>query len=251
MTYGLATLTGKALHEELGKHMPLRSAHALGVCLVVDADRTLCSQDTGLLLGDALGVTNSIRRIFEQLGYHDDAFTAVSGLWSAVRKEAYISALEIVADGIRLRACWLKILSIVADKVPILVVTAGIPQVWRHALSNAGHDRIPVVGGCHRELDGYAISARSKGDIVAALQDLGWIVIAAGDSRVDLPMLVAANVALFVPDIKGSPALRSELAAVPSVRHLLVDDQRFDELPTCTAVEAAEMVLRGGIWGAD
>lgn len=251
MRPGLPTLAGKALCEELERYMPLRNGHALGACLVLDADRTLCTEDTGLLVGRALGIESSIRRTFEQLGYKDEAFTAVSGLWSAIRKEAYVSELERVADGIRLRACWQEILNVLADQVPIMVVTAGIPQVWRRTLSNAGHDRIPVFGGCHQELDGYAISARSKGDIVGALRDLGWIVIAAGDSRVDLPMLVAADVALFVPDSKGSPALRSELAGVPSVRHLLVDDRRFDELPTCTAAEAAEMILQGGKWSAD
>lgn len=250
MRPGLSSLAGKALSEELESYMPLRDGHPLGTCLVVDADRTLCIEDTGLLVGRALGIEDLIRRTFEQLGYKDEAFTAVSGLWSAIPKEAYVSELERVADAIRLRACWQEILNILADQVPVMVVTAGIPQVWRRTLSNAGHDRIPVFGGCHQELDRYAISARSKGDIVGALRDLGWIVVAAGDSLVDLPMLAAADMALFVPDAKGSPALRYELAKVPSVRHLLVDDRRFDGLPTCTAAEAAEMILQGGKWSA-
>lgn len=247
MTSGLATLAGTALLEELKRHMPLREAHHLGRCLVVDADRTLCSEDTGRLVGHTLGINDSIRRIFEQIGYQDEAFTAVSGLWSAVREDVYVSKLESVAEGVRLRTCWQLILSIIAEQIPVIVVTAGIPQLWRKALSNAGHAHIPVIGGCHHSLDGYAVSARSKGDIVKKLRDLGWVVIAAGDSCVDLPMLIAADIALFVPDAKGSPALRSELSAVPSVRHLLVDEQRFDELSTCTALEAAELILQGGI----
>ncbi|WP_406663949.1 hypothetical protein [Gallaecimonas sp. GXIMD1310] len=251
MKLGLPPLTDKVLCEELEKYMPLRDGHALGVCLVLDADRTLCIEDTGLLVGRSLGIDISIRQTFEQLGYKDEAFTAVSSLWSTVHTETYVSELERVADAIRLRACWQEILSTLADQVPIMVVTAGIPQIWRRTLSNAGHDRIPVFGGCHQELDEYVISARSKGDIVSALRDLGWIVIAAGDSCVDLPMLVTADMALFVPDSKGSPALRCELAGVPSVRHLLVDDRRFDEFPTCTAAEAAKMILQGGKWSAD
>ena len=251
MMPGLQTLKGQVLHEELRRHMPLREEHSLGVCLVVDADRTLCSEDTGRLIGQGFGVNRSIRRIFEQLGYQDEAFTAVSALWSAIHKEAYLYELESVANGIQLRACWMYILNTFTDRVPILVLTAGIPQVWRRILSNAGHARIPVLGGCHLELDEYAISARSKGDIVNALRELGWRVIAAGDSCVDLPMLVAAHVALFVPDHKGSPALRSELAVVPSIRHLLVDDQRFDGLSTCTVMEAAKMILQGGVWSAN
>lgn len=251
MMPGLQTLTGQVLHKALRKHMPLRDDYSLGVCLVVDADRTLCSEDTGRLVGHRFGLNSSIRRIFEQLGYQDEAFTAVSALWSAINIEEYLSELESVANGIKLRACWMDILNLVSDQVPILVLTAGIPQVWSRVLSNAGHARVPVLGGCHQGLDEYAISARSKGDIVNALRELGWRVIAAGDSCVDLPMLVAANVALFIPDYKGSPALRSELATVSSIRHLLVDDQRFDGLSTCTVLEAAEMILQGGIWSAD
>ncbi|MCV4268050.1 hypothetical protein [Pseudomonas capsici] len=248
---GLQVLAGQALHEELRRCVPLRGESSLGVCLVVDADRTLCSADTGLLVGHVFGINNAIRRIFEQFGYQDEAFTAVSVQWSAIHKEAYLSELENVANDIQLRDCWVDILSFIADQVPVLVLTAGIPQIWRRVLSNAGHARVSVFGGCHQDLDEYAISAKSKGDIVSVLRELGWIVIAAGDSCIDLPMLVAANVALFVPDHKGSPALRCELAAVSSIRHLLVDDQRFDGLSTCTAMEVAEMILQGGIWRAD
>ena len=251
MTNGLPTLKDKALYEEITKYMPRRDEHPLGVCLVVDADRTLCSEDTGLLVGQALGIESSIRRTFELLGYHDDAFCTVSGIWSSIPKELYLSELECVANGIRIRPCWMEILGVISVQVPILVLTAGIPQIWRRLLSNTGHSRIPVIGGCHQDLDKYTISASSKRDIVNTLKEQGWTVIAAGDSRIDLPMLVAANVALFVPDFKGSPALRRELATTASVRHLLVDDQRFDELPVCTAAEVAEMILQGGVWSAD
>lgn len=251
MTLGLPTLAGKSLLAELEKNIPIREGHPLGVCLVIDADRTLSSEDTGRLVGHSLGINESIRQIFERLGYLDEAFTAVSTLWSAVCRDVYVSELECVADSVQLRACWQLILGVITERVPVVVVTAGIPQVWRKVLSNAGYSRIPVIGGCHKALDSYAISARSKGDIVFALRKMGWVVIAAGDSCVDLPMLMAADTALFVPDIKGSLALRSKLAAVTSVRHLLVDDQRFDELHTCSAAEAAEMILQGGFWIVD
>ena len=245
MTLGLPVLTGSILLEELSRHMPLRATHRLGRCLVVDADRTLCAEDTGRLVGHTLGINTSIRRIFEQIGYQDEAFTAVSSLWSAVCEDVYVSKLESVAEGIRLRSCWQLILSLIAEQIPVIVVTAGIPQLWRTILANAGYAHIPVIGGCHLGLDRYAVSARSKADIVESLRDQGWTVIAAGDSCIDLPMLIAADIALFVPDAKGSPALRSELAAVPLIRHLLVDEQRFDELSTCTALEAAELILQG------
>lgn len=251
MTLGLPTLAGNHLLEELKKNIPMRESHPLGICLVLDADRTLSLEDTGRLVGNSLGINDSIRQIFEQRGYLDEAFTEVSAIWSAVCRDVYVSELERVADGVQLRACWQVILGVIAERVPVIVVTAGIPQIWRKVLLNAGYSHIPVIGGCHMTLDNYAISARSKGDIVFALREMGWVVIAAGDSCVDLPMLMAADTALFVPDTKGSPALRSELVAVTSVRHLLVDEQRFDELCTCSAAEAAEMILQGGFWIVD
>lgn len=251
MTAGLSILAGKALSEEVKRYIPSREKHALGTCLVLDADRTLCIEDTGLIVGRELGIESLIRSAFEKLGYEDDAFTAVSALWSAINPEAYISALERITENLRLRPCWHEILSALTYQVPIIVVTAGIPQVWRRILSNAGHERIPVLGGCHTELDEYAVSATTKGNIVRTLKDLGWTVIAAGDSRVDLPMLIAADEALFIPDHKGSPGLRTKLIGLSSVRHLLVDDQRFEELATCTAREVTEMILRGGKWCAN
>ena len=247
----LKILTGQVLHELLVRYMPLRHEHPKGVCLVVDADRTLCSEDTGRLVGGKLGINSSIRHVFEQSGYQDEAFTDVSVLWSDIHKDVYLYELESVANSIQLRACWTVILNMVAEQIPILVLTAGIPQIWRCILFNAGHTNIPVIGGCHGDLDEYLVSARVKGDIVRVLKEFGWRVVAAGDSCVDLPMLSAADVAMFVPDHKGSPELLRQLAFVPSIRHLLVDGQRFDNLPTCTAMEAAEMILRGGFWNVD
>jgi len=250
MTLGLKTLRGNILHAEVTSCIPMLTDYPVGTCLLVDADRTLCPEDTGRLVGQAFGINHRIRQIFETLDYQDDAFTAVSSVWSSIPSDAYFRELEIVASNVQIRNSWHEILQIINGLAPVIVVTAGIPQVWRIALSNAGYAQIPVIGGCHRDLDEYAISARAKGDIVSVLRQLGWVVIAAGDSRVDLPMLAAANTALFVPDYKGSPSLRSKLNAVPTVRHLIVDAQRFNNIPTCSPVEAAEMVLCRGIWNA-
>lgn len=247
MTLGLSTLAGQKLYHELSNHMPSRESHALGTCLVLDADRTLSPEDSGLIVARAFGVEADVRKIFERHDYDDAAFTEVSLVWSAISQELYVREIERVADSILMRDAWIEVLKAVSSLVPVLVVTAGIPQVWRRVLTNAGHAQIPVIGGCHRSVDRYAISARSKGEIVLALKQRGWKVVAAGDSRVDLAMLAAADRALFVPDHKGSPALRSELHAVPTIRHLLVDQQRFAELPTCTVAGAVEMILQGDL----
>jgi phosphoserine phosphatase len=244
----LSTIAGEAVLAELKGHVSARADHPLGVTLLVDADRTLGADDTGRLVGRALGVDQAIRRIFEDNGYLDDAFMSVSNVWSSIRVDAYLEAIARVAQAVQIRAAWVEILRAVADSIPVIAITAGIPQVWMIALSNAGFDEVPVLGGCHRDLDRYTVSARSKGEIVRVLQALGWIVVAAGDSCVDLPMLAAADVRLFIPDHKGSASLRAELARVPDVWHLLVDEQRFDGMKTCSAADAISMMLRGGVW---
>jgi len=251
MKMGLPPLSGESLHAELMNHMPLRAEYPLGVCLVVDADRTLTPEDSGRLIGRALDIDESIRQIFEELDYVNEAFTSASRVWSNIHQSDYLREIEKVAGELKIRSAWLDIFHEITGVAPVVVVTAGIPHVWRRVLSRAGHDRIPVFGGCHRDLDEYSISAQSKADIVTALRNAGWVVVAAGDSRVDLLMLAAADIALFVPDHKGSPALRAELGRVPSIRHLLVDTQYFDSLKTCTTDETTKMILQGGMWDAN
>lgn len=251
MIPSLKPLKGDILNSEVIKCTPLLTDYPIGTCLLIDADRTLCSEDTGRLVGDEFSINYRIRQIFEELDYHDDAFAAVSSIWSTIPIDLYLNEIEKIACNIKIRSSWDEILKIINGLVPVIVVTAGIPQVWRTVLSNAGYPTIPVIGGCHRDLDEYAISARSKSDIVSTLRQLGWIVVAAGDSRVDLPMLAAADTALFVPDSKGSPDLRSKLNAVPTIRHLIVDEQRFKNIPACSPLDAAKMLLHKGAWNAD
>lgn len=247
MTSGLQVLAGEALLEELSECMPRRVDFSLGRCLVVDADRTLCFEDTGRLVGNVLGVNESIRLIFEKHGYKDEAFMAASDIWSSINKEIYISSINYVVEGIKLRKCWDIIFDSISKFIPVIVVTAGIPQVWNKILANAGRSKIPILGGCYLGMDRYVVSASSKENVVKSLQNKGWMVIAAGDSLIDFPMLAAADIALFVPDEKGSPALREVISKIPSARHLLVDNQCFDELLPCTTQEAIELILHGGV----
>lgn len=249
MSLGLATLAGAELVHEVVRHLPRRNGHAYGVCLVLDADRTLSIEDTGRSVGAALGLNDQIRSIFERLGYEDDAFSAVSAVWSAVDVSAYSSEIERVAESVALRDCWQQILGDVLGEVPVVVLTAGIPQIWRKVLERHGFLGVPVLGGSHSALDDYVVSARAKGDVVRALRDEGWLVLAAGDSCVDLPMLAAADAALFVPDSKGSPALRAALTDIKmaSVRHLIVDEQRFDDLDSCLPSDVPQLIFQGGM----
>jgi phosphoserine phosphatase len=216
------------------------------VCLVIDADRTLAPEDTGRLVGRATGVDGAIRSVFETHGYVEEAFTLVAETWAGVRPEHYLAQVSRAVDAVAVHVAWQTILSAARQRVPIVVVTSGIPQAWRAVLDRLGHEDVPVIGGCHRDLDDYIVCPETKAEIVAILQAQGFRVMAAGDSLIDLPMLGRADVPLFVPDPKGSPALRAELHRVPRIRHLLVDERRFDGLPTCSAEDVVRLIREGG-----
>jgi phosphoserine phosphatase len=221
------------------------------VCLVIDADRTLAPQDTGRIVGRATGVDGAIRAVFETHGYVEEAFTLVAETWAGVQPEHYLAQVLRAVDAVAVHVAWQTILSAAHRRVPVVVVTSGIPQAWRAVLDRLGHEEVPVIGGCHRDLDDYIVCPETKTELVAILQAQGFRVIAAGDSLIDLSMLGRADVPLFVPDPKGSPALRAELHRIPRIRHLLVDERRFDGLPTCSADDVARLIREGGTTDAD
>lgn len=220
------------------------------VCLVVDADRTLAPQDTGRIVGRELGVDDAIRATFEAHGYCEAAFSMVADIWATIPTGRYLDGVSRAVSGVAVHAAWRTILDGVRNHAPVVVVTAGIPQVWRRVVDALGYGDLPVVGGCHRDLDAYVVCPEVKRDLVTMLRTAGWTVVSAGDSPIDIEMLVASNRALFVADYKGSPGLRPLLHRVPGVRHLAMDHRRFDEAPVCTAEDVIKMVRSGGDWNA-
>lgn len=243
-------LSGSRLAHLLREYLPAPQEDRLGAALVLDGDRTLAPQDTGRIIGRALGVDDRIRSAFVSHGYTDDSFGIVADIWSTIPLVAYQQRIRSVAETVTLHAFWIKVLREVARRVPVVVISAGVPQVWRLVLDMHDLPSVPVLGGCHRALDSYVVSPATKAELVVTLRADGWSVVAAGDSVIDLPMLKAADVPLFVPDAKGSPGLRPYLHEVPSVRHAAVDDRRFEPLPWCTAEQVVRMVLDGGRWDA-
>jgi phosphoserine phosphatase len=215
------------------------------LCFVIDADRTLAPQDTGRLVGRTAGVDDAIRDVFEALGYVEEAFSRVAQVWAKLSPDQYLAFIHQALELVGLRNEWLRVLDACRDRVPVVVITAGIPHVWRLVLARNGHETIPVIGGCHQGLDEYVVCPETKAELVTLLRQAGWTVAAAGDSPIDLLMLELADIAIFVPDHKGSPGLRAELHRVPGIRHLIVDDRRFDGLETCTADDLVGLIVTG------
>jgi phosphoserine phosphatase len=218
-----------------------------GVALVIDADRTLGPHDTGRLVGLRFGLNDRIRSVFQAKGYTEDAFCEVAGLWSEARVDHYIEEFRSVAREIDVYPTWRRTFDAAGNRVPIVVVSSGIPQAWRIRLDNLGYSHVIVIGGCHPALDEFVVCPETKAAIVEILQGAGKTVLAAGDSPIDLPMLQRADVPLFVPDSKGSPGLRAKLHLIPGVRHLPVDGSRIEGLKAFPETELVRILAEGGV----
>lgn len=216
---------------------------SMGHALLLDADRTLGPTDATRAVGSHFGVNDEIRRIFETYGYSAAAAQAVAGVWSRLDVEEYLEVVALEAEKVHLRPEWATVLSAVRESVHVEVVTAGIPQLWRHVLERYGHGNVHVWGGCHARLDSYAVDPLSKMAIAQAHKATGRRVCGAGDSELDLHMLQVADLALFVADAKGSPRLRQRLAEIPGVRHFVTDHQRFEGLPSITPQQLVGYLL--------
>ena len=107
-----------------------------GWALVVDADQTLAPVDTGRRIGEAFALNEAIRATFEALGYATAAFLRVSEIWSEVPVDRYVAEIERVAAQVAIYAGWQALLTACVPRIPVLVVSAGIPRVWQ-----AGHRR--------------------------------------------------------------------------------------------------------------
>lgn len=228
----LIALTPESLAARIPAWTERWNARSGGWALVVDADRTLAPVDTGRQIGEVFALNEAIRATFEALGYATAAFVRVSEIWSEVPADRYAAQIEQVAAEVAIYAGWQALFAACVPRIPVLVVSAGIPRVWRQILDRHGFPEVPVIGGCHSAFDEYVVCPRVKESLVLHLQASGLRVAAAGDSAIDGPMLRAADLPLLVADHKGSAALRRELAGDPRVRHLQLDERTFPEFET-------------------
>lgn len=208
-----------------------------GAALLLDADRTLTPIDTGREVGNAFGLNDQIRSIFENQGYSDAAFLAAARAWGSIPEHLYVAELERVADSTELYPFWSSLLPELFSSIQVVVVTSGIAQLWKRVMVSAGFQQVTVIGGCRQGTDSYVVSPDSKACLVRCLKHRGMHVAAAGDSIIDLPMLLEADEGFIVPDSKGSPRLFQRIESLDHrLRHLAVDNRSFS-LPRVDRIE--------------
>ncbi|KAK5740221.1 hypothetical protein LTR17_004722 [Elasticomyces elasticus] len=168
--------------------------------LVFDADKTLASADAGELFFDQQGDASPLKPLFKTKGYTYSAFRQAMLLFEQdhTNKEFH-ARCEEVALQVTLSDEIKELLSEAQkhEHIGVVIVTCGLSLVWEKVLRDAELS-IPVIGG-GRITDGYVVTPKVKGDLVARLQGHhGLRVIAFGDSEMDLPMLKKADQAVVV-----------------------------------------------------
>jgi uracil phosphoribosyltransferase/phosphoserine phosphatase/adenylate kinase len=182
----------------------------LETMLVIDADRTLATEDTGELFwkmasnselsGDKEYVLKTL--FGSPLGYSYTAFRQAALLYEERADDQEFDFLcQDVASAVTMHPEFVHLLQKVAEQkhVSAVVVTCGLRLVWDKVLEREGlSNTVKVIGG-GRIADGFVVTAAVKASLVTRLRDSYQMYVwAFGDSPLDLDMLSKANQAIVV-----------------------------------------------------
>jgi uracil phosphoribosyltransferase/phosphoserine phosphatase/adenylate kinase len=179
--------------------------------IVLDADRTLTAQDTGLMFWEEANryqtVTmtegNPLKKLFGgPMGYSYSAFLQAALMYEeAFNDNIFETLCQDVAKQTALYPEMRCLLHFIAHQsnVQLMIVTCGVGQIWDHILHTEGlSEHVAVIGG-GRLHNGLIVTPGVKEVLVSHLQEsYGFFVWAFGDSPLDLPMLKKANRAVVV-----------------------------------------------------
>ena len=192
----------------------------LETVLVMDADKTLTSQDTGKMFWKTLTLAHSqnsrgnddpLKTLFSsQLGYSYTAFRQATLLYEEGADDHEFNIVcEKVASMVTMHPEFVSLLRRVAEKnhIAAVIVTCGLRQVWNKVLAREGlSEKVKVIGG-GRIADGIVVTASVKTALVSRFREVHHTyVFVFGDSPLDLGMLSEAHEAIVVV---GEEAIRS------------------------------------------
>ncbi|ERF72193.1 hypothetical protein EPUS_02080 [Endocarpon pusillum Z07020] len=182
----------------------------LETVLVMDADRTVAAEDTGMLFWERVSNSRRLRdeertlkTLFSSpLGYSYNAFRQAVLLYEETAEDEEFDALcQDVASAVTMYPEFVSLLHLVAeqDHVRAVIVTCGLRRVWDKVLEKEGLSKTVKVIGGGRIADGFVVTAAVKAALVTRLRDAHKMhVWAFGDSLLDLDMLGKAHQAIVV-----------------------------------------------------
>ena len=182
----------------------------LETMLVMDADRTLAVEDTGMLFWERVSSSRRpkdedcpLKTLFNSpLGYTYTAFRQATLLYEETADDQEFDALcQDVASAVTMHPEFVSLLQLVAEQehVGMVIVSCGLRRVWDKVLEREGLSKTVKVIGGGRIADGFVVTAAVKAAIVGRLRDIHHMYVwVFGDSVLDLPMLSKADQAIVV-----------------------------------------------------
>jgi hypothetical protein len=182
----------------------------LDTILVLDADKTLATADTGTMFWEQLRLSQQspdlscpLRALFSSpLGYSYSAFRQDVLLYEEAANDLEYDAIcQGVALSVIMYPEFVSLLQVVSrqDHVRAVVASWGLPRVWEMVLKRAGlSDSVRVIAGRHIS-DGYIVTGPVKAALVARSREVHHMSVwAFRDSVLNLGMLRFADRAVIV-----------------------------------------------------
>lgn len=182
----------------------------LETVLVIDADRTLAAEDTGMLYWERVSSARwprdedfPLKKLFSSnLGYSYNAFRQATLLYEeTANDQGFDDLCQDVASAVSMHPEFVSLLQLVGSQehVGAVIISCGLRLVWDKILEREGlSNTVQVIGG-GRIADGFVVTAAVKAALVDRLRNVyGMYVWAFGDSPLDLGMLKKADQAIVI-----------------------------------------------------
>ena len=170
-----------------------------------DADNTLGPYDASQIILKAIG-NGLFKRMKDNFkrGYSHYAFLMHRHIHQRAGERFDLHVEYLGSNIIKLYPGVVECLREALTKGPVVILTAGIPDVWRIALRTHGlpvteniSDGIVVMGLVDGE-NGLVMDEQGKETFARAAKEKGYYVVAAGDSQIDTGMLRIADAAFVI-----------------------------------------------------
>ena len=169
-----------------------------------DADNTLGPYDASQIILKFLGngAYERMKKNFKR-GYSHYSFLMHHHIHLKAG-DKFDECVQGLGSGIKLSDEVVGCLREAQTKGPVVILTAGIPEVWRIALRAHGlsvgsdYSKEIVVHGLVDGDDGMVMDEQGKETFALAAKRKGYYVVAAGDSQIDTGMLRIADAAFVI-----------------------------------------------------
>ena len=208
---------------------------------LVDADRTLCSEDTSRVFLRRAGIDPMIiKRRFQRDGYCFEAFRFHAEVHVDLGAEVFDSLAPEVARDVKLYDGAIDFLRAASDVGAVFIVSAGIPSIWREVTARHHLDGVRVIGGIDPRLP-FVFGKAEKALVLEEFLDVSPCIVAIGDSEVDAGMLAGAHHAVVLVNHRANADLLPHLGDHPSLWQVATIYPPHHDLPCVTFADIVKL----------